>query len=280
MKNRKPFPQLIIPVYLACALLGQIFVFSPAASADTLRGNVNEDDVLRGGGPSLSRGDMSRQPDSFTNGGGEQKSDDGMLQAPPGAFDQTNVFQAAGAPKPFQMGAGCEGGDSPFNGQQAVPQMERSQQPPVNNMGSNPNNNPIRTIAPPVNNDPEQSDQMQLLWDAWHKRVAETIYVRFNGAAQMLFSRSQPMACQVSYMVARDGRIGNVRILQPSASAAYNNMLLGIIKSIAGDPVLQYPPNSRRQFVEKTGTFTWNYSPNQGFKYTTNDREQISIRGR
>jgi hypothetical protein len=44
-----------------------------------------------------------------------------------------------------------------------------------------------------------------------------------------------------------------------------------------GNPVLEYPPNSRRQFVEKTGTFTWNYGQ-QGFKYTTGDSERIQQR--
>jgi FtsZ-interacting cell division protein ZipA len=45
-----------------------------------------------------------------------------------------------------------------------------------------------------------------------------------------------------------------------------------------GNPVLQFPPGSRRQYVEKTGTFTWNYGQ-QGFKYTTGDQERIKQSG-
>jgi hypothetical protein len=115
---------------------------------------------------------------------------------------------------------------------------------------------------------------MQLLWDAWHKRVAESIFTRFNSLAQMAFKHSPPLACQVSYMVARDGRVGNVQVLQKSSNPIFNTMLLGVINSMNGNPVLEYPPNSRRQFVEKTGTFTWNYGQ-QGFKYTTGDQERI-----
>jgi len=163
-----------------------------------------------------------------------------------------------------------------FNGQQMQPTMEQ--------MPSNPppqRQQPFQTGAQQQqapSNDPDGSAAMQLLWDAWHKRVAETIYVRFNSLAQMAFKHSQPLACQVSYMVARDGRVGNVQLLQKSGNPIFNTMLLGVINSMNGNPVLEYPPNSRRQFVEKTGTFTWNYGQN-GFKFTTGDRETIPGQG-
>jgi hypothetical protein len=265
--------KLIIPVYLLSAVLAPFALFAGPASADgVLKGGVNETDIKKGDGPSLNRGDMGAGVDPF--GGGEQKKDDGggMLQAPPGSFDPASPFE--GKPQPLSANANADGGDVPFKGANMSPQMENSNQPPTN-MGTG-NNAPMQGNATtPQDNDPEKSAQMQLLWDAWHKRVAETIYSRFNTSAQMLFKRSPPLACQVSYMVARDGRIGNVRILQPSANAIFNTMLLGVIHSIQGNAVLEYPPNSHRQFVEKTGTFTWNYTGGQGFKYTTGDHETI-----
>ncbi len=205
--------------------------------------------------------------------GTEQKKDDGggMLQPPPGSLDG-NTFD--NVPKAFSANATSEGGGGNFDGKGMNPVMEGGDQPATDGGGAN-NNAPLHSSTTTPNNDPEKSAQMQLLWDAWHKRVAETIYLRFSSSAQMLFKRSQPLSCQVTYMVARDGRIGNVRILQPSSSAIFNTMLLGVIKSIAGNPVLEYPPNSHRQFVEKTGTFTWNYAGGQGFKYTQGDQERI-----
>lgn len=243
---------------------------SAPAAADTLTGGVNETDIKKGDAPSLDRRDMGAGVDPF--GGGEQKKDDGggMLQAPPGSFDDTNPFE--GTPKPLTGNAENEGGGNNFVGTPMAPQTENN--PPTNDGGPG-NNTPLRGNQTTPNDDPDKSAQMQLLWDAWHKRVAETIYIRFNTSAQMFFKHSPALACQVSYMVARDGRIGNVRVLQPSSNAIFNTMLLGVIQSIQGNAVLEYPPNSRRHFVEKTGLFTWNYSGGQGFKYYMGDKEQI-----
>jgi hypothetical protein len=101
---------------------------------------------------------------------------------------------------------------------------------------------------------------MALAWDLWHKKVAEEIYQRFNSAAQANFKHSPPLVCQVSYMVARDRRIGNVRVLKCSDNETYDTMLVTVIKSMAGNPLLGYPAGSKRRFVEKSGTFTWNHS--------------------
>jgi hypothetical protein len=267
------FTKLIIPAYLFSAVLAPFGLCAGAASADTLKGGVNETDVKKGEGPSLTRTDMGQGVDPF--GGGEQKKDDGggMLQAPPGSFDNSNPFE--GTPRPFQANAEDSGGGGGFIGKPMNPQAENTS-PPPNNMGAR-NDAPMQgNTVTPADADPEKSVQMQLLWDAWHKRVAETIYTRFNSSAQMLFKRSKPLGCQVSYMVARDGRIGNVRVLRASDNVIFDTMLVTLIKSMAMNPVLQYPPNSRRQFVEKTGTFTWNYTGGQGFKYTTGDHESIN----
>jgi hypothetical protein len=100
---------------------------------------------------------------------------------------------------------------------------------------------------------------MLRLWDAWHKRVADVIYERFDASAKRLFKHSPPLDCQISYMVAKDGRIGNVRVLRPSSNVIFNSMLVRMIRSMAGDPVLKFPPKSKRLFVEKTAAFTWNH---------------------
>jgi hypothetical protein len=238
-----------------------------AASADTLKAGVQQTDIKKMEQQGLGRGDIGRGADPFANAP-KKEEDGGMLEAPPGAFD-ANPF---GNAKSLHASAQDEGGGN-FNGQNMAPLMENSA--PPTQMEGNQNAPMHGSAVTPVNNDPDKSQAMMLLWDAWHKRVAETIYTRFNSSAQMFFKHSPPLACQVSYMVARDGRIGNVRVLQPSNNPIYNTMLLTVIKSMAGNPVLEYPPNSKRQFVEKSGTFTWNYSGGQGFKYFTGDKEQI-----
>ena len=135
------------------------------------------------------------------------------------------------------------------------------------------NNQQIRIIEEGISSHPyrsapvdfDRTSEMILAWDKWHKEVASAIYERFNENAQANFRHSPPLKTQISYMVAKDGRIGNIRILEPSNNQIFNTMLVSVIKSMAHNPVLEYPAGSRRQFVEKSGTFTWNYSGGGSF---------------
>jgi hypothetical protein len=236
--------------------------------AQTLQGGVLQEDIYKNQPAGLNRGDI--QGDPFRGNANDNAPVDQMLELPPGAMDVQQLRAPAPPKKTMQASASDQGN---FNGQQMMPQMESVPQQPKQMMQP-----PMRSGAQQEQrNDPDGSAEMQLLWDAWHKRVAESIFARFNSLAQMAFKHSPPLACQVSYMVARDGRVGNVQVLQKSSNPIFNTMLLGVINSMNGNPVLEYPPNSRRQFVEKTGTFTWNYGQ-QGFKYTTGDSERIQQR--
>jgi len=107
--------------------------------------------------------------------------------------------------------------------------------------------------------DEQQAVEFKAKWDAWHKRVAALIYTRFNQAAQKLFKKSPSLRCQIGYMIASDGRVGQVRVMESSSNAAYDGMIISIIKSIEHDPILEFPAGSMRKFTEKSGTFTWNF---------------------
>ena len=239
-----------------------------AAQAQRLRGGVSEEDLLRQQGPTLNRNDIQHGGDPFRNGNSDPV--DQLLEAPPGASDMNSLRAPAPPKKPFNLQADDQGAD--FGGQSMPAQEDQMPQQP---MQQAPPRGPMQGSAmTPRNNEPDSSAEMQLLWDAWHKRVAETIFTRFNSLAQMAFKHSPPLACEVSYAVSRDGQIGNVAVLQKSSSPMFNAMLLGVVKSMNGNPVLQFPPGSRRQYVEKTGTFTWNYGQ-QGFKYAVGDQERV-----
>jgi len=265
-KQLTKFKQITKLFSLTAALTLTSASFMPYAAADVLKGGVLQEDQYKNNTPGLNRNDI--QGDPFREGANSNSSPvDQMLEPPPGAMDFGGMRAPAPPKKPMSGNVEDSGGD--FNGQKMMPvQEDIPQQPP-----------PQRPLSASAQsgrgNDPDGSSaEMQLLWDAWHKRVAEAIFTRFNSLAQMAFKHSPPLACQVSYMVARDGRVGNVQVLQKSSNPIFNTMLLGVINSMNGNPVLEYPPNSRRQFVEKTGTFTWNYGQ-QGFKYTTGDQERI-----
>ncbi|MBN8662578.1 MAG: hypothetical protein J0M35_19575 [Candidatus Obscuribacter phosphatis] len=267
--NKSLFTNLTISLGVSLvSLLGAPFSILPATAQNTLQGGVQEDHTHRGDGPSLKRKDVDGDP--FGSDPNENPLDN-ALEPPPGSFD---VESAKPPRKPLNAAVTDQGGQ--FNGQQ-MPAMEDSLPPEPPIQRRPPMQSGLQQQAAKAA-EVDNSAEMQLLWDAWHKRVAESIYVKFNTLAQMAFKTSPPLLCQVGYCVARDGRIGNVRVLQKSPNPMYNAMLIGVINSMTNNPVLQFPPNSKRQFVEKTGTFTWNYG-DQGFKHMINDRETVKQGG-
>lgn len=245
------------------ALLAISFLLSaPAALAQgqkgMLQGNVKTDYVKPSAGPSLNRDQIRNQGDPF----GDTSSPAEQFDAPDNAFQQDTPTMAP-PPPPFNLQA-----DDGQMGQQDVPMVQDAPLPPAN-MGNQ------GVMRPPVNpNDPDSSQQMQLQWDEWHKRVAESIFVRFDAYAQKAFAVSRPLACQAAYTVTRDRQITNVRVLQKSPNVVFNTMLLLVLKSMNGNPILEFPPGSRRMSVEKSGTFSRNCGV-QGFKFTTGDQETI-----
>lgn len=249
-----------------------VCLVSPALAETTrLNGSINQTDFLKPkAGPSLNRNDIRNAGDPFGNDGPADQGLQSDFEPPAEAFQVQTARPAAPPQRNFGLQAQDEGGD--FNGAQMQPQQAMPQQ--QNPMqGQAQHQQPPRQMGNP--NDPDNAPDMQLAWDMWHKRVAEAVYVRFNSLATMAFKHSKPLECQVCYSVTRDGRIVNARILQGSSSIMFNTMLVGVINSLNGNPILQFPPGSRRQFVEKGGTFQHNYGQGQGFKYTTGDRETL-----
>jgi hypothetical protein len=149
--------------------------------------------------------------------------------------------------------------------------------PDSNMVGEQPQVAPLPPSQMSDPNDPDSSREMQLAWDVWHHRVAEEIYKRFNTMSQFAFKYSRPLAAQVCYTVTRDHRIVNTQLTQRSSNVAFNAMLLLVVNSINGSPLLEFPPGSRRMAVEKAGAFTQNYGQ-EGFRFTTGDRETIRLR--
>lgn len=267
--NCKKLTTLVALLSLSCGIAAGAL---PAAAQKALKGGVSEEELLRNQVQGLDRNAIQHKGDPF-NGNGGTAPVDTMLEAPPGSFDVNSMRPPA---PPLKGTADDQGAD--FGGQ-SMPAMEDAM-PPVQQAAPPPRMNPMQgnAVTPNKANEPDSSAEMQLLWDAWHKRVAETIFTKFNALAQLAFKHSPPLACEVSYAVSRDGQIGNLTVIQKSSSPMFNAMLLGVVKSMNGNPVLQFPPGSRRQYVEKTGTFTWNYGQ-QGFKYTTGDQERIKQSG-
>jgi hypothetical protein len=233
-------------------------------SAKTLEGQINIDAQMHTkGGPSLNRSDAKRLGDPFSAPGSTLPSE--QFDAPMGAFDSHPALMPP--PPTFNLNADDHGGD--FGGQPGIPSPGNYYSPPIHAASI-----PQNMLPPMQSQDPEMSENMQLQWDLWHKRVAEAIFVRFDAQAQKAFANSRPISCEASYTVTCNGQIKDVRLLHKSDSFMYNAMLIGVLNSMNGNPILQFPPGTRRQMVMKTGTFSRNCGVN-GFKHTTNDNESI-----
>lgn len=266
MKKTPIFRQTLCLFAMTALLTG----FAPGALAGdkstVLKGNVMEQGK-RERPSGLSRTDLDPSNDPFSNG----NDDDGVLQAP------KEAFQMAEPPKPPKRPFGLnadQSGNGPM--QSMMPQPAATN--PFEGEGDNLPPMPMQQQPPPqrvMNNDPDQSPEMQLAWDAWHRRVAEAIYARFNFLAKVAFRRSPPLLCRVSYVVTRDGQIQNIQVQEKAANVLFNVIVFQTVKSLNGDiQLLQFPAGSRRMFVPKNGTFTQNYG-GDGFKYTVGDRETV-----
>ncbi len=273
-KSFKPF-KLFFSFAFASSLL-----CSPALAAKqvgVLEGHVDKADSFRQPvGPSLKRNANIKPGDSF--GGSPSSATTETFDAPAAMFDSN---QPAIPRPPFNLHTEDEG-NADMNGLPGTPafgQMPMNSGMPMG--GSMPMEDPLlarQNGLPPVAMrnpaDPDETAEMQLAWDEWHRRVAEAIFIRFDGLAQKAFANSRPLNCQVVYTVRRDHQITNIRMVQNSPNMMYNAMILMVIKSMNGNPILEFPGGSRRMMVEKLGNFTRNCG-DQGFKFTINDRERI-----
>lgn len=266
MKN-SPYHRKNLPT-ITMALV--IAISGPSALADNgkvLKGNVSEQGK-REKGPGLTRDDLNPSNDPFSNG-----QDDAVLEAPKEAFS----MQAPPKPpkRPFNLQAE-QGGNGSLQNMNPTPASN-----PFEGDGDNLPPMPAQNQPPPqrvMNNDPDSSPEMQLAWDAWHRRVAEAIYTRFNFLAKVAFRRSPPLLARVSYIVTREGRVQNINMNEKATNVLFNVIVYQTVKSLDGDvPLLQFPNGSRRMYVPKNGTFTQNYG-GDGFKYTVGDRETLQQR--
>jgi hypothetical protein len=225
--------------------------------------------------PSLNRGDIKPNNNDPFSG----TDDDGELLEVPKNVRQEPV-RAPIVKKPFNLNAQQQG--NPYNPQHAAPV-----QAPVE-MGGEGDPMPAAAQQPAMPpppafnpNDPDTSPDMQLAWDLWHKRVAQSIFERFNFFAKAAFRNSPPLMAKLTYTVTRDGHIMNLNMPQKANNVLFNVLVHQSVKSLEGDmSILAFPEGSRRMWVPKSGTFTQNYGGGEGFRYTVGDRETVQGGGR
>lgn len=256
---------------LAATVIGQ-FCLLPAEAAEDPNKKLFKMNAQQTGfiqpaneGPSLGRRDIDRMGDPFS-GAGDQ------FEPPPEAF-QVQTSHIDPSQNRFAASASDQGD---FNGQGMPGNMAQlpQQQQPRQQMQA-PQMQPPTQMNAMRSNDPDNSREMQLAWDDWHKRVAEAIFNQIGGIAKMTLPRTQPLQCIIHYTITRDGRVVNVNMQQNSPNIIYNAMVFGVVTRMAGNPVLAFPQGSRRMQVEKMSTFSHNAGPNQGYRYIQGDKETM-----
>lgn len=266
-KSASLHKSIVVNAFIAIALVNTLIampVFSQ--NNDVLHGSVNEQSYInKGKTPGLNLQDLNNSKDSFgssPNMGMPAMGEGESFEPPPSAFNlNANQNQQVATSTPPGL---AEESKIDF-GQPNVPGLD----------SDNALNGSAQQYNGGVENDPDSSPEMQVAWDAWHKRVAAAIYDKFNTIAQAAFRYSKPLTCYVTYTVTNDGRVINVQMPQKSTNIAFNAMVLLVINSMTGQTaLLAFPQGSRRTFVNKAGSFTQNTGV-QGFKYTTGDRETI-----
>lgn len=218
----------------------------------------------------MSRRDIDRVGDPF-----DQGSEEGF--DPPAQAFQQQTARVAPPPKPLQgnvddQGGGFSGQGMPGLSDQAPVQQQPNMMQPPSMMP--PTQTQMNQMRP---SDPENSGEMQLAWDEWHRRVAGAIFEKIQGIASQTLRHSQPLQCRVCYTITRDGRVINVRMLDRSSSIIYNTLVMTVINSMMGSPVLQFPMGSRRMACEKITTLAHN-NGQAGFRFLTGDKETMNQR--
>jgi hypothetical protein len=268
----------------AWLVLAMVIIFKNPAlvfaqeNGTVLKGSVQEQDYLiKSTAPGLKRADINRGGDAFgSSPGPANNSLNKEFEAPADAFNVPSIRPPAPVPKEKNFNLNANTFDtSDFNGS-AMNAMPA--EPPAAKLGEG---SPATDNNQPGNpqlqsQDPDNSPEMQLAWDEWHKGVATAIYKRFDFMAQRAFKYSKPLAAYVSYTVTKDGKIGNVRLQQKSTNVAFNAMVLLVVGSMSGQSdLLAFPAGSQRATVDQSGMFTQNYGTVQGFKYVTGDKEIV-----
>lgn len=262
--------------------LGMVCPAAMAEDKTVLHGTVQQEGIVLpqtdnfgGTGPSLSRKDIKRLGDPFGSDTtpGPSADDSAVLDAPDQAFK--GVAQPPRADKK-NFGLGAQEDNFQGTSMPARSDALSVKPPPVleGAAADSPGTDPGSGAA----NDPDS--WLALEWDAWHRRVAQSIYQKWIFFANAAFKNDPtPMLTRVSYVVTREGRIENVKFLERSPNVMFDSLTAQVIKSFNGDQeTLRFPEGSRRSSIENFGVFSQNQHTGQGFRYTTGDKETIHRR--
>ena len=106
--------------------------------------------------------------------------------------------------------------------------------------------------------DPDEGRNMAAAWGRWRQQVDAMMQERFAKNADAMFKDNFHLVAKYQYVVTKDGRIGNVHLLERSVDRRYDLWVAATtIFKAAHDPVLEFPKGTMRELVENTGVFAY-----------------------
>jgi hypothetical protein len=115
---------------------------------------------------------------------------------------------------------------------------------------------------------PDQLPQLDVAWDAWHRRLGGAIWDRFNFFAKAAFRNSpQPLQTKLKYTITSEAKI-EIQSVENSGNTLFDILAVQSVKSLDGNvELLRFPEGSTKRSVNKTAIFKVPGGPWQKFRY-------------
>lgn len=288
-------PILYLGLLCALSVSNPFMSACQAEGGKTLRGRVGKDDSLGGkpgvdaGAPALSRTDIEKAGDPFKKAPAGDAGLAPLIDAPHDALNEAALLPQL--PQAGKSTFGLSAEDEGFSGTPGSARPDTAGKGALQPISPAEDSSPLMApgqmagMSDPLKQaggdaaDPDNSREMQLLWEQWHKRIAETLYQRWLPYANSVFKNATPMQVGLVYTVTRDHHVKDIRIVR-SPNVMLNSLAVQLVKTLDNDhALLEFPAGSRRMNVEKQAAFYVNTgAPANMMRYTTGDKETIRVR--
>ncbi|MBU6450665.1 MAG: hypothetical protein KGS72_02725 [Cyanobacteria bacterium REEB67] len=112
------------------------------------------------------------------------------------------------------------------------------------------------------------SKELTVAWDAWHQQLSREIYARWQ---ELAFDRGR---ATMRVTVTRDHHIFG-QIITSSGNPRFDGTLNEVVRSLDGNPGLNFPSGSQRQSVSFVADYIADTNVQGGYSWEKNDTEKI-----
>ena len=114
----------------------------------------------------------------------------------------------------------------------------------------------------------ENSRELKLAWEKWHKQMSRVIYERWQRVAD------EPGKATLRVTVTKDRSI-RITVIRSSGSHSFDRKLTTVIQGLEGDPGLTFPGQSQRTLVSFEADYVAASNVTPGYSWVRDDYETI-----